>query len=177
MVDRRFRYFNKQKDPLKTMDFEINLKHELYTILNDEKRSKWYIYRRVDRDTPVSEAEGFLPFYGTNPNGHDYEYTDELHRGFMIPQNTLSLLRRTEAQYGFGEPYQPFTFFVFKHYSQYRNLRYNLDPKAKDVIYEIDYSYDIPPDIVENLSTSGRLARIAPPFVYRFDIKNISSKL
>jgi hypothetical protein len=172
MNDRRFKLYDKSnpEDDLQSQPFEINFRHELRSMLDENKRSKWHIYRRKDL---TKHTEGFIEFANENPNGPDFEYTDELHRGFKIPQNTLSLIKRVNPSLTVGEPFQPFTFFVFKYKSEYHGKVYIFNPKSEDVIYEINYHDDMAPQIVDNVFYTGKAGSIAPPFAVAYNIHNI----
>ncbi|MHA1832155.1 MAG: hypothetical protein ACTSWR_11535 [Candidatus Helarchaeota archaeon] len=168
-MNRRFKYFDFENS-LKVMKGEIDLQFELKKLFEHEKRSKWFIYRRKDLS---KRREGFLDFMNENPDGPNFVYQDELHRGFKIPMGSMSLIRRTEPNYTFGAPFQQFTYFVFQCQSEYHGRIYYLNPKPEDLIFEIDYHKDLVPDIVEKVYENADMGRIVPPFFKCFNIKNI----
>jgi len=168
-MNRRYKLFT-YTSSLKTQKGEIDLRRELEIIFDFEKRSKWYVYRRKDL---TKKTDGFIDFMNENPNGPDFEYIDELHRGFKIPQGSLSTMRRVDPTLQFGEPFQLMTFFVFKYKSEYNGKEYYLDPKPDDLLFELDYHEDIAPDIIDREYFNGYYGQAAPPFLRCYNIRNI----
>lgn len=104
----------------------INMRKELDVLYNTDKTAHWVVYRRFDL---TKKSDHYVDILGEGVGGPKYQYTDEL-----IEVRRTLVRRLVQNEESINVPAQLQDSMV-NYY-----IKYDVNPKVSDIIYEITYS-------------------------------------